>query len=163
LKKLLRGIVRRKGGFWLNIQKNNKRQWFNLHTTDEQQAIRVAADIRSNPDLIKNGDSLSVVADRFVADMRLIRERGSRDVWSDLTCKTKIYRLRNFAAFCVDKQPDQITADDIKRYYNRRLRETGAATAHGSYMTIRSFFHWCVEQRLARKNPCMEIKVEKPA
>jgi integrase len=165
LKKLLKGIVWRENtkSFWLNVTRNGKRQWFDLRTADETQAIRKAAEIRATPDLIQNGDALPAIVDRFVADMKLIRERGSRDGWSESTAATKIYRLLNFAQFIgAHRKPESVTSEDVKRYYNWRLREHSAQTAVGSYMTVRSFFNWCVEHRLARTNPALGLKVETP-
>src|SRR5215831_7888463 len=163
LKKLLKGIVLRRDTYWLNVTRNGRRQWFNLRTGDEAQAIRKAAEIRATPDVIQNGDALPQVAERFVADMALIRERGSRDGWAPCTAGTKIYRLRNFGDFLGrHRTPDSVTPEDIRRFYAYRLRNNSAQTAYGSYMTVRSFFNWCVEHRLARTNPCLEVRVESP-
>jgi len=67
-----------------------------------------------------------------------------------------------FAAFCRKTAPDRVTKAHVKRFYESRLHTLNAQTAYGYYMTVRSFFNWCVAEHLTRENRCIEFKVESP-
>lgn len=160
-KRLTRGIYKRKNSYWLNVQKDNKRTFISLRTSDLSVAIRKAAQIRHSPQ-ITSGLLLQNCVERFVHARRLARERGARKGWAWRSAQSKIYTLRMFAAFCGKTTPDRVTKDHVKRFYESRLHTLNAQTAYGYYMTVRSFFNWCVAEHLTRENPCIEFKVESP-
>jgi len=158
----MRGIYRRGQIYWLNAQKNNKRQWISLHTSDPAEAIRKAARHRQQPEITSGGLVIGDVIERFVREMRSAREHGSRNGWARRTADSKIYTLRMFAGFVGRKIPDRVTSGDVKDFYGERLEGRNAQTAYGNYMTLRSFFNWCSDKRIVRENPCLAIKVEAP-
>jgi len=160
-KRLTRGIYKRKNSYWLNVQKDNKRTFISLRTSDLAVAIRKAAQIRHSPQ-ITSGLLLQNCVERFVHAKRLARERGARKGWAWRSAQSKIYTLRMFAAFCGKTAPDRVTKAHVKRFYESRLHTLNAQTAYGYYMTVRSFFNWCVAEHLTRENPCIEFKVESP-
>lgn len=158
---MMRGLRKRGEVYYFALQKNKKRTWHNLHTNDLPTAIRKAAQIRHSPE-ITSGLMLENCVERFVREKRTMREHGARKGWARRTADSKIYTLRIFAAFCGRITPARATPDHIKRFYESRLRSRNAQTAYGNYMTVRSFFNWCVSERLARENPCVAIKIEAP-
>ena len=160
-KRLTRGIYKRKNSYWLNVQKDNKRTFISLRTSDLAVAIRKAAQIRHSPQ-ITSGLLLQNCVERFVHAKRLARERGARKGSAWRSAQSKIYTLRMFATFCGKTAPDRVTKDHVKRFYESRLHTLNAQTAYGYYMTVRSFFNWCVAEHLTRENPCIEFKVESP-
>jgi len=80
-KRLTRGIYKRKNSYWLNVQKDNKRTFISLRTSDLAVAIRKAAQIRHSPQ-ITSGLLLQNCVERFVHAKRLARERGARKGWA---------------------------------------------------------------------------------
>jgi integrase len=160
--KAMRGITRRGRVYWLNVQRNNKRKWVSLKTSDPAQAIREATRYRKMPEVRSGGLWIADVVERFVREMKSLRERGSRRGWARRTADSKIYVLRIFAKFVGRTIPDRVTSEDVRRFYSSRLRERNAQTAYGNYMTVRSFFRWCVEERMVHENPCLAVKVEAP-
>lgn len=160
-KRLTRGIYKRGDTYWLNVQKENKRTFVSLHTSDFATAIRKAARIRHSPQ-ITSGLLLENCVERFVQAKRLARERGAKHGWAWRSAQSKIYTLRMFAVFCGRITPERVNKEHVKRFYEAKLHTLNAQTAYGYYMTVRSFFGWCVTEHLARENPCLEFKVEAP-
>src|SRR5262249_33837606 len=125
-------------------------------------AIRTAAQIRNTPTIIQSGSELVPCMERFVEAKRALRVKGARGGWAARTMD-KLYQLKIFAAFFGEGlTAGPVTSDHGKRFYEPRLHERNAQTAYGNYMTIRSFFHWCVDKRLTYVNPCLAVKVEVP-
>jgi len=160
-KRLTRGIYKRKNSYWLNVQKDNKRTFISLRTSDLSVAIRKAAQIRHSPQ-ITSGLLLQNCVERFVQAKRAARERGARRGWARRSAQSKIYTLRIFATFCGKITPDRVNKDHVKRFYECKLNSLNAQTAYGYYMTVRSFLNWCVAEHLSRDNPCLDFKVETP-
>lgn len=158
----MRGITRRGQIYWFNVQRNKKRSWISLHTTDPAEAIRKAARERQRPEIVSAGVMCSDLVERFVREKRVARERGARKGWALRTAGSKIYVLRIFADFTGRVPPDRVSSQTIQRFYQDRLHSRNAQTAYGNYMTVRSFFNWCVQNNLARENPCLAVKVEAP-
>ena len=143
------------------MQKDNHRTFIPLKTGDLPTAIRKAAQIRHSPQ-ITSGLLLENCVERFVQEKRAARERGAKRGWAWRSAHSKIYTLRMFATFCGRISPDRVNKEHIKRFYESKLHTLNAQTAYGYYMTVRSFFNWCVTEHLARENPCVEFKVEAP-
>jgi hypothetical protein len=80
-KRLTRGIYKRKNCYWLNVQKDNKRTFISLRTSDLSVAIRKVAQSRHSPQ-ITSGLLLQNCVERFVHAKRLARERGARKGWA---------------------------------------------------------------------------------
>ena len=160
-KRLTRGIYKRGNLYWFSHQKDKKRKFFSLNTADLATAIRKAAQIRHSP-TITSGLLLINCVDRFVRDMAAARERGARKGWARRTADSKIYTLRQFSDYVGKLTPERVTSEHIRKFYQMRLRSLNAQTAYGNYMTVRSFFNWCVTEHLARENPCILVKVETP-
>ncbi len=155
------GIYKRGNIFWFTVQKDKKRIWTSLHTSDLATAIRKATQLRTSP-LVESGLLLKHCVERFVKEKAIARQRGSRNGWATRTADSKIYVLRKFAEFCGRITPERVTPDHVRAFYQSRLKTRNAQTAYGNYMTVRSFFHWAVEERLAHDNPCLAVKVEAP-
>jgi integrase len=156
-----RGIYRRGTVYWFTAQKDKKRHWISLHTSDLATAIRKASQLRQSP-IIESGMLLKHCVERFVREKAAARCRGAKNGWAKRTADSKIYVLRAFANFCGSIAPARVTADHVRSFYKERLQTRNAQTAYGNYMTIRSFFHWAVEEKLTYENPCLAIKVESP-
>lgn len=143
------------------MQKDNHRTFVPLKTADLATAIRKAAQVRHSPQ-ITSGLLLENCVERFVQAKRAARERGAKRGWAWRSAHSKIYTLRMFATFCGRITPERVNKEQIKRFYESKVHTLNAQTAYGYYMTVRSFFNWCVTEHLARENPCLEFKVESP-
>jgi hypothetical protein len=81
---MTRGIRKRGNVYFFNVQKDKKRIFVSLHTSDLPTAIRKAAQIRHSPQ-ITSGLLLSNCVERFVREKRAARERGARSGWARRT------------------------------------------------------------------------------
>jgi integrase len=160
--RLSRGIYKRGNVYWLAVQKEKKRHYISLKTSDLSEAIRNAARLRHSPAL-ESGSLIRHAVDRFVDYMRLRREAGESGGWARATLGSKNYVLITFASWCGNIRPADVTPDRMRKYYNLRLANTSAATAFGNLMTIRSFFNWCRDvEKTIRENPCAVLRITAP-
>ena len=61
----MRGIYPRGKVYWLSVQKNNKRQWISLKTSDPAEAIRKAARHRQQPHVVSGGLIVAALVSNF--------------------------------------------------------------------------------------------------
>ncbi len=146
----------KKGGWWFAKQIEGKRQWVNLHTADESEAVRLRDEIENNP-LLRPTGGLADDVDAFVA-----HKRGKR-TYSRNSGETKVLILRRFAAWLpAGTTAAAVSVNQCERFAVLLRTEVEDSTAESYMMTLRSFFRWIVEVRRARvDNPV--AKVEMPA
>ena len=156
-KRLLRGIYKRRNIFWLAIQKDKKRHFISLHTSDPYEAVRQASKLRHGPE-ITSGDLLNHAVDRFI---RWAQETGH---WTANTVDAKGCTLRKFAEWCGSRAfPHDVDAGEVLAYHKMRCRLRSPRTAFGNVMTIRSFFNWCRDtEKTVRENPCQNLMIKAP-
>ena len=81
------------------------------------------------------------------------------DGLSPKTLKDYGFVLRSFARNA-DKPPEEITADDVRRYLaglSERGLKNGSIVTHAN--TLRSFFAWLTGEELIHRNPMCRIPV----
>lgn len=160
--RLSRGIYKRGNVYWLAVQKEKKRHFISLNTSDLSEAIRAATRWRHSPSL-ESGSVIRHAVDRFIAYMRLRHQSGQRGGWAKATVESKNYVLFAFADWCGTIRPCDMTTARLKKYHELRLADTSADTAYGNLMTIRSFFNWCRDvEKTVRENPCIALKLTAP-
>lgn len=159
---LTRGIYLRGNIYWLGVQKDKKRHYVSLKTGDLVEAIRNASRERHAP-AITSGAVIEHGVARFVSYMRSRDARDEKGGWAKATAESKLYVLQAFAKWCGPVIPAQITTDQIRKYYEKRVGDASASTAFGNLMTIRSFFNWCRDvEKSVRENPCIALRIHAP-
>lgn len=160
--RLTRGIYLRGKFYWFAIQKDRKRHFIPLKTSDLAEAIRKVARLRHGPE-ITSGAVVEHSVLRFVAYMRARDERGEKGGWAKATAASKVYVLKAFASVFGKALPAQIGPEDVRRWYNERVQESSATTAFGNLMTVRSYFNWCRDvDKSVRDNPCVALRIHAP-
>src|SRR5438552_6109440 len=153
-RKLGRGIYLRGHVYWLAIQRNGKRYFITLETTDPAEAVRRAETMRKHID-IESGAPINAEIDRFIA-YKLRQQEYTRS-----SAVTKRNKLLLFA----DSLPPgaiatTVTTRQVQRFYDEALERAADTTALGYVMAVRAFFRWAVETaRIARRNPVKDVKV----
>jgi integrase len=162
-KDLTRGLYKRGNVYWLAIQKDKKRHFISLHTSDPAEAALKATRWRHSPEL-ESGDLLKHAVERFVDYMSARNDRGESKGWAKATAGSKHYVLNTFAAWCGKIRAGDVNPDRMRRYYQARVAATSATTAYGNVMTIRSFFNWCRDvEKTIRDNPCAALRLSVPS
>lgn len=162
MNRLTRGIYLRGNVYWLSVQKDRKRHYISLKTSDLSEAIRNAAKIRHTP-AIASGAVIEHIIPRFIAYMRGRDERDEKGGWTKPTANSKRYVLQAFAERVGKVIPSQITSGQIEQYHDARVRESSASTAFGNLMTVRSFFNYCRDvEKSVRENPCSALRIHAP-
>jgi len=152
--KLGRGIYLRGNVYWLAIQRNGKRNFITLETTDPAEAVRRAEAMRDYVNL-ESGNPLNVEIDRFMA----YKERQQE--YTRSSAVTKRNKLLLFAASLPPgTTAATVTTRQVQRFYDETLARTADTTALGYIMAARAFFRWAVDvARIARRNPVKDVKL----
>lgn len=142
-----RGIYLRGSVYWLNFQRNGKRLFVSLETSDFTEAIKRAQEIRAAP-ILKQGSPFADEIEAFLAYKR------RKNQFTAASAQARGYILRAFARDIGKISPASITTVDVQRWYDGKLHKHSAVTANGYAMILRSFFNWCRDvARISRVNP----------
>src|SRR5947208_8502319 len=152
--KLGRGLYLRGHIYWFAIQRNGKRYFITLETTDPAEAVRRAETMRDHID-IESGAPLNAEIDRFIA-YKLRQQEYTRS-----SAVTKRNKLLFFAhSLPPGATAVTVTTRQVQRFYDDALQRAADTTALGYVMALRAFFRWAVETaRIARRNPVKDVKV----
>lgn len=149
------GLYRRGSVYWLARQRDGKRVFISLETSDTAEAIRRAREMISHPSLAAS-DRLSREAENFIA------YRVGRHEYTASTASSKKYVLGTFAEFLGNPPLASVTTADIQRFYDDARRQRSETTALGQLMALRAFFRWAKETRhLRRDNPAEGVRAVK--
>jgi integrase len=153
-RKLGRGIYLRGHVYWLAIQRNGKRYFITLETTDPAEAVRRAETMREHID-IESGAPIDAEIDRFIA------YKTRQQEYTRSSAVTKRNKLLFFAhSLPPGATAATVTTRQVQRFYDDALQRTADTTALGYVMALRAFFRWAVETaRIARRNPVKDVKV----
>ena len=150
-----RGLYRRGGVWWLSYQKNHKRHWVTLETTDYATAVAKAADVKAAP-VLNAGGRLTAETDRF---------RKWKVTAGEFTRATDIGArgfLRRLVAHFGDVDPAGITEKAAQDYYAALIRSGMKVISARTYIAhAASFFAWCVDEaRTATANPFAGVEMD---
>jgi integrase len=153
-RKLGRGLYLRGNVYWFAIQRNGKRHFITLETSDPAEAVRRAEMMRDHID-IESGAPIKAEIDRFIAHKQRQQE------YTRSSAVTKRNKLLLFAdALPPGATAATVTTRQVQRFYDQALERTQDTTALGYVMAIRAFFRWAVETaRIARRNPVKDVKL----
>ena len=149
-----RGIYLRGHVYWLAIQRNGKRYFITLETTDPAEAVRRAETMREHID-IESGAPINAEIDRFIA-YKLRQQEYTRS--SAVTKRNKLLFFSH--SLPPGATAATVTTRQVQRFYDDALQRAADTTALGYVMALRAFFRWAVETaRIARRNPVKDVKV----
>ena len=169
VKKNARNLYLKRGSWWFAQQVKGKRQWINLHTNDEAEAVRFRRLARANP-IIRPETGLLPDVDAYV------EYKVKNRLHSKNSADTKVLCLRAFARWLPETATlANVTSEQCDGFYRavqqpgfdqdtrRKLKEpprpASESTAHGYMMTLRAFFRWAVETRRVRfDNPVTRLE-----
>jgi integrase len=136
------------------MQRNGKRDFISLETSDFPTAIIRAGEMRAHPGL-QPGSALETEIDRFLAYKKRQNE------FTRFSSESKGYILKAFAKWIGEGAfAGGVTIADIERYYAHVREDRTISTANTYVLALRSFFRWAVEvEKLARRNPCHGFKL----
>jgi integrase len=154
VKKIAKGIYLRGATYWYARQVDRKRTFISLQTSDEQEAIKRVAEVKTSGVLVVQ-ESFDEDIARFLAAKQSLEKHTERSAkWFEDT-------LKQFSKFVANKPANRVTEADVIAFY-KNLRKRVAETTAKSYMgAIRSFFAWSVKARLRFDNPTKEVKIGK--
>lgn len=154
LKGRIKGIYLRGEVYWFAKQVNGRRSHVSLETRDYAEAVRRAQEILLQPAL-QPGQSLKAEVERFVA------HQYETNRFSRMSALTKGYILRSFADAVKNIPPASVTPNHCKAFYKEARGRIAPNTAQSYMFTLRSFFNWCVDGRLCRRNPALDVKLDR--
>ena len=154
LKRKIRGIYRRGDVFWLAKQVNGRRTFITLETGDYVEAVKRAQEIIDRPEL-QPAQGFPAEIDRF------LQHKLNTNRFSNASVETKGYVLRMFAERVGNVSPANVTSFQCKSFYDETRKRVSASTAEGYMFTLRSFFGWCVDQSLCRRNPALDVQLDR--
>jgi site-specific recombinase XerD len=150
----IRGIYLRGDVFWFTKQVNGRRSHVSLETKDYAEAVQRATEVADRPEL-QPSRAMDAEIQRFIE----YKLRSNR--YSPASADSKRYILQEFADTLGNISPGQVTAFHCKAFYKRMKERVSPSTAESYMFTLRSFFQWCVSDNLCRRNPAMEIEMDR--
>lgn len=150
----MRGIYQRGDTFWYARQVNGRRTWVSLETNDYAEAVQRAMEIREKPELQGTGP-FEVEIERFLK-YKLETNRFSR-----ASADAKGYILKRFATFVRNILPNAVTTAHCNSFYKDARQRVAPSTAESYMFCIRSFFNWCVDEGMIRRNPALEVRLDR--
>lgn len=154
LKGKLRGIYLRGDVYWLGKQVNKRRTIISLETRDYAEAVARAREILDRPEL-QTAQSFSSEIDRF------LKHKYETNRYSKLSAESKRSCLSMFAQAVKNAPPANVTSYQCKAFYQAAKRRVVASTAESYMFTLRSFFNWCVMENLCRRNPVVDVQLDR--
>ena len=150
----MRGIYLRGDVFWFTKQVNGRRSHVSLETKDYAEAVQRATEVADRPEL-QPSRAMDSEIQRFIE----YKLRSNR--YSPASADSKRYILQEFADTLGNVSPGQVTAFHCKAFYKRMKERVSPSTAESYMFTLRSFFQWCVSDNLCRRNPAMEVEMDR--
>ena len=150
-KQAARGIVLRRGKYWFNFQKNGKREWINLHTSDYPEALRAVDAIRASPVLA----SVTLLRDEVA---RFVAYKLAMDEFTKNSAEKAKGILGTFAKAHPGATLASVSPSAVQAWYAALRKRVTESTAQSYVMTLRSLFQWAVEVERARvDNPVAKV------
>ena len=154
LKGKAKGIYLRGKIYWFAKQVNGRRSFVSLETDDYVVALQRAREIRDSPELQP--------ARSFTAELgRFLQYKYETNRYSKMSADSKRSILNMFADSVKNIPPAYVTGRHCKVFYNTAKARVTASTAEGYMFTLRAFFNWCVQENLCRRNPVLEVQLDR--
>ena len=150
----MRGIYLRGDVYWFAKQINGRRSHITLETHDYAEAVQRAIEIAERPEL-QPARAMDAEIKRFI-EYKLATNR-----YSASSADSKRYTLGEFADSVGNISPAQVTAFHCRAFYKQKRHQVSPSTAESYMFTVRSFFKWCVAENLCRRNPALEVELDK--
>ena len=144
LKGRVKGIYLRGETYWFAKQVNGRRSFISLETNDYIAAIQRAREIMESPE-----------AERF------LKHKYETNRYSKMSAQSKRSCLSMFADSVKDTLPSNVTTSHCKAFYNAAKMRVAPSTAESYMFTLRSFFNWCVMENLCRRNPVVQVQLDR--
>lgn len=130
-----------------------------LPDPDQLQAVLLALDAVSASYDFRPASTELIVPDALPDCVRLYLASKSVENLKKGTLENYFLTLRLFFG-TVRKPPENVTSADIRLFlgWYRQTRGIKNSTLDHKRIILNSFFEWCIEEDLARKNPCRHVK-----
>ena len=151
------GIYLRGANYWYTLRVRGKKQFHNLHTTEEAAAIVRAMEIARNPE-----ERRAAVFDEEIA--AFVAHKLAKNEYSRFSASAKRHTLVEFREFMVAAgrlNPGQVSDAEALRYYRGLQARVAETTAQGYLSTVRSFYKWLLKARKVRRNPLDALELVK--
>jgi site-specific recombinase XerD len=149
-----RGIYLRGETYWFAKQVNGRRSHVSLETKNYVEAVQRAREILDRPEL-QPAQSMTAEIDRFM------KHKFETNRFSQTSVDSKVTVLKMFAESVKNIPPANVTAYHCKSFYNASKARVAPSTAESYMFTVRSFFHWCIAENLCRRNPALEVQLDR--
>lgn len=154
LKGRLKGIYLRGTTYWFAKQVNGRRSFVSLETEDYVEAVQRAREIKDTPEL-QPAQSFTAEVERF------LKHKYETNRYSKMSAESKRSCLNMFANSVRDVPPANVTGYHCKAFYGAAKARVVPSTAESYMFTLRSFFNWCVRERLCRRNPVLDVQLDR--
>jgi len=148
----IKGLYKRGHVFWFTHQKDGRRIFVSLRTSDYVEAAQKAVMILKRPSLNPT-QGLGADIDAFLAYQLAHRN------FTAASADSKGAVLRKFGRSMGWLDTASIATEDIQRFYDEQRGEVSESSAQTYIMALRSFFGWTVQQALRRDNPAAGVRM----
>lgn len=154
LKGRIRGIYLRGEVYWFSKMVKGRRSVVSLETRDYTEAVARAREILERPEL-QPAQACSAEIERF------LKHKLETNRFSKASADAKAYVLQLFAQHIKNAPPAQVTGYQCKSFYSAAKARVAPSTAESYMFTVRSFFNWCLAQNLCRRNPMLDVPLDR--
>ncbi len=154
LKGRIRGLYLRGEIYWFAKQANGRRSMVSLETRDYAEAVQRAREILDSPQL-QPAQSLTAEVERF------LKHKVGTNRYSPMSADSKRSCLTMFADSVKNIPPTNVTGSHCKAFYVASKQRIAPSTAESYMFTLRSFFNWCVRENLCRRNPVLDVQLDR--
>lgn len=154
LKGKVKGIYLRGDTYWFAKQVNGRRSFISLETGDYVAALQRAREIVESPE--------HQPAQSFTAEVdRSLKHKYDTNRYSKMSAESKRSCLTMFADSVKNVPPSNVTGYHCKAFYFALKKRIAPSTAESYMFTLRSFFNWCVRENLCRRNPLLDVQLDR--
>jgi site-specific recombinase XerD len=154
LKGKVKGVYLRGNTYWFAKQVNGRRSFISLETRDYVEAIQRAREIMDAPEL-QPAQSFRAEVERF------LKHKYETNRYSKMSADSKGSCLNLFADSVKNIPPASVASYQCKAFYNAAKARIAPSTAESYMFTLRSFFKWCVKENLCRRNPVLDVQLDR--
>jgi hypothetical protein len=150
----VKGIYLRGEIYWFGKQVNGRRSIVSLETRDYAEAVQRAREIMERPELQPAQEVMAEVE-------RFLKHKYETNRFSKMSVESKGSILRMFAESVKNISPAQVTTYQVQSLHNVAKALVAPSTAESYMFTIRSFFNWCIAENLCRRNPALDVQLDR--